>query len=119
MMPPMPGMWNWPEPGSEAEKAGDPDFAGYKVVANDGEIGHVRSFASAPDESHLIVDTGGWLLGRLSLIPAGAVRVVDHESETVQIDLTKQQIEDAPEYDPDAGYADYRDRAGEYFGGMM
>ena len=102
MLTPLPGVGNWPEVSRDSETGRDPDFAGYKVVANDGEIGHVRAFASAPDPSHLIVDTGGWLLGRLSLVPAGAVRVVDHETETVQIDLTRQQIKDAPEYDPDA-----------------
>ena len=46
-----------------------------------------------------MVDTGNWLFGRMSVIPAAAVRVVNHESQTVQIDLTKQQIKDAPEFD--------------------
>ena len=123
-MPPMPGLWNWPNPLPDSELRGEaptqePDYAGYKVVANDGEIGHVDSFAIAPDESHLIVDTAGWLFGRMSVIPAAAVRVVDHEAQTVQIDLTKQQIKDAPEYDKSAGYGAYRDRAGEYYGTMI
>jgi hypothetical protein len=123
-VPPMPGLWNWPNPlpdfefADPAESEG-PDYAGYKVVANDGEIGHVDSFAIAPDEAHLVVDTGGWLFGRMSVIPAAAVRVVNDESQTVQIDLTKQQIKDAPEYDKSAGYGEYRDRAAEYYGPMM
>jgi hypothetical protein len=120
----MPGLWNWPNPLPDSEFAEPapnegPDYAGYKVVANDGEIGHVDSFAIAPDEGHLVVDTGNWLFGRMSVIPAAAVRVVDHESQTVQIDLTKQQIKDAPEYDRSAGYGEYRDRATEYYGPMM
>lgn len=123
-VPPMPGLWNWPNPQPDFELADPaegegPDYAGYKVVANDGEIGHVDSFAIAPDESHIVVDTGGWLFGRMSLIPAAAVRVVDDESRTVQIDLTKQQIKDAPEYDKSAGYGAYRDSATEYYGPMM
>jgi hypothetical protein len=124
-VPPMPGLWNWPNPlpdsefADPAEGEGGPDYAGYKVVANDGEIGHVDSFAIAPDESHIVVDTGGWLFGRMSLIPAAAVRVVDDESQTVQVDLTKQQIKDAPEYDKSAGYGAYRDSATEYYGPMM
>lgn len=115
----MTGIWDWPESVRAAETGREPDFSGYKVVANDGEIGHVRSFESAPDASHLIVDTGGWLLGKLSVIPAGAVRVVAHDSKTVQIDLTKQQIKDAPEYSPGAGYGGYREPGDRYFGGLF
>ena len=123
-VPPMPGLWNWPNPIHDPEltgEAGDdaPDYAGYKVVANDGEIGHIDSFAIAPDAAHLVVDTGGWLFGRMSLIPASAVRVVNHDSQTVQIDLTKQQIKDAPEFDKSAGYGSYRDAATDYYGPMM
>ena len=123
-VPPMPGLWNWPNPLPDSEfdedrRSSRPDYAGYKVVANDGEIGHIDSFAIAPDEAHLVVDTGGWLFGRMSLIPAAAVRVVNHDSKTVQIDLTKQQIKDAPEYDQSAGYGAYRDIATEYYGPMM
>lgn len=122
-MPPLPGLWNWPNPLPESDPPGNApetqDYAGYKVVANDGEIGHVDSFAVAPDEAHLVVDTGGWLFGRKSVIPANAVRVVEHASQTVQIDLTKRQIKEAPEYDDSAGYAAYRDQGAEYYGPMM
>jgi hypothetical protein len=122
-VPPLPGLWTWPNPLPDSEYSGEalegPDYAGYKVVANDGEIGHVDSFAIAPDNSHLVVDTGGWLFGRMSVIPAAAVRVVDDEAHTLQIDLTKQQIKDAPEYDRSVGYGAYRDRASEYYGPMM
>ena len=124
-VPPMPGLWNWPDPLPDSElneTSRGPraqDYAGYKVVANDGEIGHIDSFAIAPDEAHLVVDTGGWLFGHMSVIPAAAVRVVDHDSQTVQIDLTKQQIKDAPEFDHSAGYGPYRDAATEYYGPMM
>src|SRR4029079_14539649 len=83
-VPPMPGLWNWPNPQPAFEFPGwgpeGPDYAGYKVVANDGEIGHVDSFAVAPDESHIVVDTGGGVFGRVSLIAAAAVRLVDTTS---------------------------------------
>ena len=124
-VPPMPGLWNWPNPLPDSEFDGtgnEPqaqEYAGYKVVANDGEIGHIDSFAIAPDQAHLVVDTGGWLFGRMSLIPASAVRVVNHDSKAIQIDLTRQQIKDAPEFDHSAGYGPYRDAATEYYGPMM
>ena len=64
-------LWTWPETQVEP-LGGSPDITGFKVVANDGEIGHIDSFAIAPDEAHLVIDTGGWLFGRMSLIPAAA-----------------------------------------------
>jgi len=123
-VPPMPGLWNWPNPIHDPELTGEamddgPDYGGYKVVANDGEIGHIDSFAIAPDQAHLVVDTGGWLFGRMSVIPASAVRIVNHDSQTVQVDLTKQQIKDAPAFDKSAGYDSYRDAATDYYGPMM
>src|SRR6476469_9007333 len=109
-VPPIPGIWNWPNPLPDSEFAeGElefPDYAGYKVVANDGEIGHIDSFAIAPDEAHLVIDTGGWLFGRMSLIPAAAVRVVNHDSKTLQVDHA-------------AGDGPYRDSATDYYGPMM
>jgi hypothetical protein len=45
--------------------------------------------------------------------------VVDHDSQTVQIDLKKQQIKDAPAFDKTAGYGPYRDAATDYYGPMM
>jgi hypothetical protein len=94
-VPPLPGLWNWPNPLPDSE------------------------FDESQIEAHLVVDTGGWLFGRMSVIPAAAVRVVNHDSKTVQIDLTKQQIKDAPEFDHTAGYGPYRDPATEYYGPMM
>jgi hypothetical protein len=66
-----------------------------------------------------VVDTGGWLLGRKSVIPANAVRVVEHASQTVHVDLTKRQIKDAPEYDESGGYIGYREQGSEYYGPVM
>jgi hypothetical protein len=122
-VPPMPGLWNWPNQVPDSELEGlappTPDYAGYKVVASDGEIGHVDSFAIAPDHSHLVVDTGSWLFGRMSVIPAAAVREVDDKKQKLHVNLTKKQIKDAPEYDKSAGYGAYRASASDYYGPMM
>jgi hypothetical protein len=47
------------------------------------------------------------------------VRVVEQAPQNVQIDLTKRQIKDAPEYDESAGYIGYREQGSEYYGPMM
>ena len=86
-------------------------------MANDGEIGSIHSASMEVGSSHIVVDTGAWIFGRKSLIPARAVRVVDHDAQTVQIDLTKEQIKSAPEYN-DTGYDDYRSSADPYYRGL-
>ena len=53
----------------------------------------------------------------MSLIPARAVRVIDRETETVQVDLTKDEIRNAPEY-RGTGYDAYADDAAIYYGGL-
>jgi hypothetical protein len=109
-------LWSWPETRRDP-LGGTPDIVGFKVVANDGEIGHVDYATWDADRAHIVVDTGPWILGRKSLIPARAVRVIDEDSHTVQIDLTKDEIRDAPEYH-DTGYDAYADEAALYYGGL-
>ena len=52
------------------------------------------------------------------MLPAGVIRDVDLDSETVYVDLTKDEIKDAPEFDEDT-YRDetYRNQLGEYYQG--
>jgi hypothetical protein len=109
-------LWTWPETRAEP-LGGAPDIVGFKVVANDGEIGHVDSATWDAGKGHIVVDTGPWIFGRRSLIPARAVRVIDEDSATVQVDLTKDEIRDAPEYH-DTGYDAYADDAATYYGGL-
>ena len=96
-----------------------PNYAGYKVVANDGEIGHIDSFAIAPDEAHLVVDTGGWLFGRMSADPCGRgarrqPRLADRADRSHQAaDQGRSRVRRS------AGYGAYRERATDYYGPMM
>ena len=109
-------LWTWPETQVEP-LGGSPDITGFKVVANDGEIGKIDSASWETDRAHIVVDTGPWIFGRMSLIPARAVRVIDRETETVQVDLTKDEIRSAPEY-LGTGYEAYADDAAIYYGGL-
>ena len=67
--------------------------------------------------AYIIVDTGPWILGKKVMIPAGAVREIDPDTETVFVDRTKDEIKNAPEYDEDR-FSDqgYRDQLGRYYG---
>jgi hypothetical protein len=91
-------------------------IGGYKVVANDGEIGHVDYATGEAGKAHVVVDTSGWLPGVRTLIPAAAVRDVNHESATIQVDLTKDEVREAPPYVDDTDWATYQGLAAGYWG---
>jgi hypothetical protein len=91
--------------------------AGYTVEAVDGKIGKVDKASNEPGSSYLVVDTGIWILGKKVIIPAGLIERVDHDSETVFVNRTKDEIKDAPEYDPQVGVGEvYRNVLGGYYG---
>lgn len=71
----------------------------YTIKATDGEIGRVDQFLF--DDRHwtvryLVIDTGGWLSGRMVLVSPIAVRGVHHNDRTIEVDLTRQQVEQSP-----------------------
>jgi len=52
-----------------------------------------------------VVDTGPWIFGKKVLLPAGVVRDVDLDAQTVFVNRTKEEIKNAPEFD-EARYHD-------------
>jgi hypothetical protein len=105
------GMWDWRSPQQE-------DVVGYQVVANDGEIGRVSQASQEAESGYLVVDVGSWIFGRKPLIPASAVRDVNHDSHTIQVDLTKDEIKNAPQFEESAGFHSYRHEAEGYYRGI-
>ena len=75
---------------------------GGTIRATDGEIGKVDQFYF-DDETwairYLVVNTGGWLPGRLVLVSPIALRQAEWQSERLDVALTKKQIEDSPRID--------------------
>jgi len=96
------------------------DLSGYKVEARDGGIGKIDEASNEVGSSFIVVDTGPWILGKKVMIPAGAIRDVDPDTETVFVDRTKDEIKNAPEYD-ESLHADaaYRDELGSYYGSRL
>jgi hypothetical protein len=92
------------------------DMTGFKVEARDGSIGKVDEATYDTGGSFIVVDTGPWIFGKKVLLPAGVVKDVDLDSETASVDLTKDQIKDAPQFDEDT-YRDesYRSEVGSYY----
>ena len=109
----MSNMWNWRDP-AWYESGG---FVGYDVEASDGSIGKVDESTNETDSSHIVVDTGFWIFGKKRLIPAGAVTMVDHDSQVVMVNMTKDEIKSAPDYDESTwGDDDTRTRYSDYYG---
>lgn len=104
-------MWSYPE------ELGRLDVSGFDVEARDGSIGKVDEVTYDAGESYVVVDTGVWIFGKKVLLPAGVIDRVDRNDEIVYVDRTKDEIEQAPEFDKD-NYrtADYRSAVGGYYG---
>ena len=93
------------------------NLSGFSVEAIDGSIGKVDDATNDTGQSFIVVDTGPWIFGKKVMLPAGVLRDVDLDTETVFVNRTKDQIKNAPEYDEDK-YSDqkYRDDLGGYYG---
>jgi len=104
-------LWTYPE------TVGRLDLTGFDVEALDGSIGKVDEATQDVGESYVVVDTGVWIFGKKVLLPAGLIERVDRDEEKVWIDRTKDEIENAPEFDKDNYESDeYRSSIGGYYG---
>ena len=123
-MQPVPFVpWVWRDPSwtdqpehDEQELARRPDtgLIGYDVEATDGSIGKIDEDNAKVPHDCLMVDTGPWIFGRKVVLPVGTVQRVDHQEGKVYVDRTKEQIKNAPAYDPD-NHEDYRKRTDDYY----
>ncbi|MDP9474492.1 MAG: PRC-barrel domain-containing protein [Actinomycetota bacterium] len=92
------------------EEQGDPhlrstkEVEGYGVRAVDVGVGHVEDFVV--DEEgweirHIVVDTRDWLPGKKVLVSSDWISAVSWPQKAVYVDLTKDEVKSAPEWDPD------------------
>lgn len=115
------GSTSWPlRPGTPATRASadsgarsSPDIhlrslkevIGYHLQATDEPIGHVQDFMI--DEGswalhYLVVATGHWGFGKSVLIPPPWISEIDWQDRRVYVDVSRDRIRSAPEYDPAA-----------------
>ncbi|MEO1295597.1 MAG: DUF2382 domain-containing protein [Cyanobacteria bacterium J06636_16] len=91
------------------------EFSDFSVYARDDDkVGTVKDalFEDATSNiRYLIVDTGFWIFGKNVLLPIGLARF-DHRQKRVYVNgLTKEQVENLPEYTDDTVVdRDYEDR---------
>ena len=105
---------------TETEPKGDPhlrsldEVTGYYIRGTDDDVGHIEDFLVDGDDwtiRYLIVDTRNWWPGKQVLIAPDWIEDIGWTDETVRVGRTRQEIKDAPEYDPTRSVErDYEDR---------
>ena len=78
-------------------------FKGYAVHALDGDIGHVENVLA--DDSnweirYLLVATRNWWPGKVVRLAPYAVKTVDWFGRRIAMNVNREQIKSAPEWDP-------------------
>jgi hypothetical protein len=108
-------IWTYSTPGIVGA-----DLVGFSVEATDGGIGKVDEATEEAGRRFIVVDTGPWIFGKKVLLPAGVIDRVDLDAETVYVERTKDEIKNAPEFDPDTGRLDeqYHRNLGDYYTGF-
>jgi hypothetical protein len=92
------------------------ELVDFEVRATDGSIGKVLDVQRTPGESYLIVSTGGTILSKKLLIPAGVVERVDRDGKTLHLNRSKDEIENGPEFDEDRFREEtYRNELADYY----
>jgi len=90
------------------------NVTGYYIEATDGDIGHVDDFivdTTAWVIRYMIIDTRNWWPGKKVLVSPEWINRVSWPDSRVYVDMSKEAIKGAPEYDADRPLArDYEAR---------
>jgi hypothetical protein len=92
------------------------NLGGFSIEATDGEIGSVDDETYKVGTDAILVNTGPWIFGKSVLLPAGVISRVDEMDRKIFVNLTKDQIKNAPEVD-ESNWREqsYRDELGTYY----
>ncbi len=77
------------------------DLRGLTIRATDGEIGSVDQFFFDDERwsiRYLVVNTGTWLINETVLLSPQSIRSVNWESRQVEVNLTRQQVQQGATY---------------------
>lgn len=79
------------------------EIVGYHIQAVDGEIGHLQSMLIDEDTwtiQYCIANTSNWWLGHQVLVTPQAITDISWGSSKIYVDMTQQQVKEAPVFDP-------------------
>ncbi|MGN6341096.1 MAG: PRC-barrel domain-containing protein [Ginsengibacter sp.] len=80
------------------------EVKGYTIHATDGEIGKVTDYIVDDSDwriNYLVIDTGDWLNSKKILLPAGWIKQVKWDNSIVIVNVTVEQVQNCPVFDPD------------------
>jgi len=96
------------------------EVTGYTISATDGEIGHVEDFIAETDTwkiRYMIIDTRNWWLGKHVLVSPSWVERVLWAERRVCVDMSRDRIKGAPEYEPSLPLSrEYEVRLHDFYG---
>ena len=96
---------------------GGEDLVGFEVEALDGSVGSVDEATYDIAGSYLVVDTGPWIFGKKTVLPAGVVERIDRAERKILVNRTKDEIKNAPEFHESRFDSDvFRAEIGRYYG---
>jgi uncharacterized protein (TIGR02271 family) len=88
---------------------GDHDIIGYSLYSGNDKVGSVDDLLVDDDGKfrYLVVNTGAWIFGKKVLLPIGRTRM-SYSDKRVYVDgLTRDQVENLPEYDGQRSLDDF------------
>lgn len=74
---------------------------GYRIEAQDGEIGHVDDFFIAERSwalHYIVVNTRKWLPGRRVVVPTERARDISWRDRIIRVDLTRDAVRHSPDW---------------------
>lgn len=80
------------------------EVSGYTIHATDDTLGHVEDFLFDEEDwsiQLLEVDPRNWWPGKHVLVSPQRIREVSWEDKSVTVSLSRDEVENSPEYDPD------------------
>ena len=95
------------------------EVTNYYIEASDGDIGHIEDFMV--DDSnwairYVVVDTKNWWPGKKVVVSPQWISSVNWNDTKAHVDLTREQMKQAPEYDSDAVMTrDYEERVHQHY----
>ena len=96
------------------------EMISYRIHTSDGEIGHVADFIVDSEDwaiRYLVVDTRNWLPGKHVIIAPDWIENISWAKNTITVSMTKDSIEDSPEYAPGLPInMEYEARLYDYYG---
>ncbi|KGX83412.1 PRC-barrel domain-containing protein [Pontibacillus marinus] len=76
--------------------------SGYRVFAQNQEIGHLEDFSIQQETyklQYMVINTGSWLNEKLRILSTDWIESIDWENHIVKVDIDPGQLKNAPDYD--------------------